>query len=64
MIISSKVNILNAFISLNLQILNILVNSFLMGYADLAKVYFPNTTIVIDKYHFIRYMTWAIEKCP
>lgn len=30
-------------------------------YVDLAKAYFPNTTIVIDKYHFIRYVTWAIE---
>jgi transposase len=30
-------------------------------YVDLAKTYFPNATIVIDKYHFIRYVTWAIE---
>lgn len=30
-------------------------------YVDLAKVYFPNATIIIDKYHFIRYVTWAIE---
>lgn len=30
-------------------------------YVDLAKSYFPNATIVIDKYHFIRYVTWAIE---
>jgi len=30
-------------------------------YVDLAKAYFPNATIVIDKYHFIRYVTWAIE---
>ena len=28
---------------------------------DLAKAYFPNATIIIDKYHFIRYVTWAIE---
>lgn len=31
-------------------------------YVDLAKAYFPNATIIIDKYHFIRYVTWAIEK--
>lgn len=30
-------------------------------YVDLAKAYFPNLTIVIDKYHFIRYVNWAIE---
>ena len=30
-------------------------------YVDSAKAYFPNATIVIDKYHFIRYVTWAIE---
>ena len=30
-------------------------------YTDLAKIFFPNATIVIDKYHFIRQTTWAIE---
>lgn len=30
-------------------------------YVELAKVYFPNAKIIIDKYHFIRQMTWAIE---
>lgn len=30
-------------------------------YVDLAKIYFPNATIIIDKYHFIRQVTWAIE---
>jgi transposase len=30
-------------------------------YVDIAKIYFPNATIIIDKYHFIRYVTWAIE---
>lgn len=30
-------------------------------YVDLARVFFPNATIVIDKYHFIRQVTWAIE---
>ena len=31
-------------------------------YTDLAKIYFPNATIIIDKYHFIRQVTWAIER--
>ena len=30
-------------------------------YVDLAKVFFPNANIIIDKYHFIRQITWAIE---
>jgi transposase len=30
-------------------------------YAELAKIYFPNTKIIIDKYHFIRQVSWAIE---
>ena len=30
-------------------------------YTDLAKMFFPNATIIIDKYHFIRQTTWAIE---
>lgn len=30
-------------------------------YTDLAKTFFPNATVVIDKYHFIRQTTWAIE---
>lgn len=30
-------------------------------YTDLAKTFFPNAAIVIDKYHFIRQTTWAIE---
>lgn len=30
-------------------------------YTELAKAYFPNATIIIDKYHFIRQTTWAIE---
>ena len=31
-------------------------------YTELAKTFFPNAAIVIDKYHFIRQVTWAIEK--
>jgi len=31
-------------------------------YVELAKTYLPNATIIIDKYHFIRCVTWAIEK--
>ena len=30
-------------------------------YTELAQAFFPNATIVIDKYHFIRQVTWAIE---
>lgn len=30
-------------------------------YVDLAHTYFPNATVVIDKYHFARQVTWAIE---
>lgn len=30
-------------------------------YIDLAKTFFPNATIIVDKYHFIRQVTWAIE---
>lgn len=30
-------------------------------YRDLAKIFFPNATLIADKYHFIRQVTWAIE---
>jgi transposase len=30
-------------------------------YVDIAQSYFPNAKIIIDKYHFIRQVTWAIE---
>lgn len=30
-------------------------------YRDLALQYFPNATIVIDKFHVVRYVTWALE---
>src|SRR5690606_18547768 len=30
-------------------------------YVNIAKIYFKNAKIVIDKFHFIRYNTWAIE---
>lgn len=30
-------------------------------YIDLAYTYFPNAEVIIDKYHFIRQVTWAIE---
>lgn len=30
-------------------------------YKDLAKTYFPNATIVIDKFHVVRYASWALE---
>lgn len=30
-------------------------------YADLAKTFFPNAAIIVDKYHFIRQISWAVE---
>lgn len=30
-------------------------------YVDLAHSYFPNATVVVDKYHFIRQVSWAVE---
>ena len=30
-------------------------------YVEMARTFFPNATIIIDKYHFIRQVTWAIE---
>lgn len=30
-------------------------------YRDLAKEYFPKASIVIDKFHVVRYVTWALE---
>lgn len=30
-------------------------------YRELAKEYFPQATIVIDKFHVTRYVTWALE---
>ena len=30
-------------------------------YRELAKDYFPQATIVIDKFHVVRYVTWALE---
>lgn len=31
-------------------------------YVDLAHIFFPNAKVCIDKYHFIRQVTWAMEK--
>ena len=30
-------------------------------YRDIAKEFFPNATLVIDKFHVVRYITWALE---
>jgi len=30
-------------------------------YKNLAREFFPNATIVIDKFHVVRYVTWALE---
>lgn len=31
------------------------------SYVDLAHTFFPNAKVCIDKYHFIRQVTWAME---
>lgn len=31
-------------------------------YVDIAKSYFPNAKIITDKYHFMRQVTWAMDK--
>ena len=31
-------------------------------YKDIAETYFKNATIIIDKFHFIRQVTWAFER--
>ncbi|HAE42735.1 MAG TPA: ISL3 family transposase [Clostridiales bacterium] len=31
-------------------------------YKDIAETYFKNATIVIDKYHFIRQVNWALDR--
>ena len=31
-------------------------------YKEIAETYFKNATIVIDKYHFIRQVTWAFDR--
>ena len=31
-------------------------------YRDVAKDLFPNATLVIDRFHVVRYVTWALEK--
>lgn len=37
------------------------ISDMWLPYVDLAKTFFPNAIIIIDKYHFIRHVTWAIE---
>ena len=37
------------------------VSDMYKPYAEIAATYFPNATYVIDKYHWIRQMTWAFE---
>ena len=31
-------------------------------YKDIIETYFKNATIIIDKFHFIRQVTWAFER--
>ena len=37
------------------------VSDMYKPYAEIAATYFPNAVYVIDKYHWIRQMTWAFE---
>lgn len=30
-------------------------------YREIAETFFPNATIVIDRFHVVRYVTWALE---
>ncbi|MGF6682100.1 transposase [Aequitasia blattaphilus] len=30
-------------------------------YMEIVKAYFPNATIIVDKYHFARQIGWAID---
>lgn len=32
-----------------------------LPYVELARTFFPNAKIIVDKYHFISQVTWAIE---
>ena len=38
-----------------------LISDMNQVYRDLALQVFPNATIVIDKFHVVRYITWALE---
>lgn len=40
----------------------IFVTDMYKPYAELAKIYFKNAKIVIDKYHYFRQVTWAMER--
>ncbi len=31
------------------------------AYREIAETFFPNAKIVIDKFHVVRYVTWALE---
>lgn len=31
------------------------------NFADIGRTFFPNAKVLIDKYHFIRQVTWAVE---
>ena len=40
----------------------IFVTDMYKPYAELAKIYFKNAKIVIDKYHYFRQVMWAMER--
>lgn len=40
----------------------IFITDMYKPYADLAKIYFGNAKIVVDKYHYYRQVNWAMER--
>lgn len=30
-------------------------------YRDISKTFFPNVKIIVDKYYFVRQVSWAID---
>ncbi len=32
------------------------------GYRDISKAFFPNAKIIIDRFHVVRYCTWAMDE--
>lgn len=45
----------------NRNIVKYFVMDMNRAYLEIAKTYFPKATIVIDKFHVVRYASWALE---
>ena len=59
---SHLIDYFRSFSGMERRQVDFFVSDMWKQYTDLAKIYFPNATIIIDKYHFIRQVTWAIER--